>query len=62
MSRTLRRVVTGHDDYGNSIILSDAPPPRIHEVPGARFSEVWSTDRAQPSLSRKNRRTLPIVH
>ncbi|MGA8872461.1 MAG: hypothetical protein WB460_15040 [Candidatus Acidiferrales bacterium] len=45
MSRTLRRVVMGHDDYGNSVILSDAPPC-IHEAPGARFWEVWSTDRA----------------
>ena len=52
-SRTLRRVVTGHDDYGNSVILSDAPPPRIHEMPGARFWEVWSTDRAPALIQSK---------
>ena len=49
MARTVRRVVTGHDDYGNAVVLSDAPAPRIHEVPGARSWEVWSTDRA-PAL------------
>lgn len=46
MSHTVRRVVTGHDQQGNSIILSDAPVPRTRDVPGARFWEVWNTDRS----------------
>jgi len=53
MSPTVRRVVTGHDDQGNSVVLSDAPAPRIHEAPGARFLEVWSTDRAPVLIQSK---------
>lgn len=46
ISRNVRRVVTGHDEQGNSVVLSDAPTPRTHDVHGARFWEVWNTDRA----------------
>lgn len=53
MPRAVRRVVTGHDEQGNSVILSDAPAPRIHNVPGARFWEVWSTDRAPALIQSK---------
>jgi naringenin degradation protein FdeH len=38
-----RRVVTGHDRNGRSVVLSDAPAPRTHAVPGAVFHELWST-------------------
>jgi len=47
-----RRIVTGHDDSGNAIIVSDAPPTRIHLVGGpggAIFTEVWNT-RQTPAL------------
>lgn len=36
-------MVTGHDDRGRSIILSDGPAPRSQSVPGAVFHEVWNT-------------------
>jgi hypothetical protein len=44
--RQLRRVVTGHDDEGRAVILSDAPPTRVQLVGGPggpTFIEVWST-------------------
>jgi len=46
MSRNVRRVVTGHDEQGRSVVLADGPVPHLHELPGARFMEVWTTDRA----------------
>jgi quercetin dioxygenase-like cupin family protein len=39
-----RRVVTGHDGRGRSIVLSDGPAPRTHAIPGAVFHELWSTN------------------
>jgi quercetin dioxygenase-like cupin family protein len=43
--RIPRRVVTGHDDTGRSVFLSDGPSPRGHDLsrPGVTFYEVWST-------------------
>ena len=38
-----RRVVTGHDAAGRSIVLSDGPTPRSHDVGPAVFHELWST-------------------
>ncbi|MBS1240137.1 MAG: hypothetical protein H6R45_843, partial [Proteobacteria bacterium] len=42
-----RRVVTGHDAHGKSVVLSDGPPPQNHpmrgEAVGADFIEMWST-------------------
>jgi quercetin dioxygenase-like cupin family protein len=41
--RTPRRVVTGHDADGRSVVLEDEEAPRSHRLPGATFHEVWST-------------------
>jgi quercetin dioxygenase-like cupin family protein len=39
-----RRVVTGHDDHGVSVFLSDGAPPVVRTAPdGALFYEIWST-------------------
>lgn len=41
-----RRVVTGHDERGRSIILEDSPPPRVARIGGdvgPWFYEVWNT-------------------
>ncbi|WP_267381430.1 MULTISPECIES: cupin domain-containing protein [unclassified Sphingomonas] len=39
-----RRVVTGHDASGNSIVLSDGSPPNIHNRgTGVDFFELWNT-------------------
>jgi naringenin degradation protein FdeH len=40
-----RRVVTGHDARGTSVILSDGTPPVTRvAADGAVFHELWSTD------------------
>src|SRR6188472_366590 len=43
-----RRVVTGHDAAGRSVVLSDGPTPRNHENEFAIFHELWNT-RAMPA-------------
>ncbi|MFV0319209.1 MAG: cupin domain-containing protein [Microbacterium sp.] len=44
--RVPRRIVTGHDAGGVSIVVSDAPVPVTRELPddGVAFHEVWVTD------------------
>jgi len=50
-----RRVVTGHDADGKSVVLSDGAPPQHHgmhgEAIGADFIEMWSTTETVPSLT-----------
>jgi len=46
MQKSFRRIVTGHDDQGRSIITSDAPPERVQRVGGEigpMFYEIWNT-------------------
>ena len=41
---TPRRIVTGHDDAGRSVVLSDAPTPTSAPLEnGAVFHEIWAT-------------------
>lgn len=49
MVERFRRVITGHDSAGRSIIMTDAAPERIQQVGehGPVFYEVWNT-RASP--------------
>jgi hypothetical protein len=60
MSRSTRRVVTGHDSSGKSVVLSDAPPPQHHAMHGlgvgADFHEMWSDADAIPELTSLARR------
>ncbi|MEJ0008903.1 MAG: cupin domain-containing protein [Steroidobacteraceae bacterium] len=50
-----RRVVTGHDPTGKSVILSDGPPPQHHPMQGpevgADFFEIWNCTRPVPVLT-----------
>ena len=50
-----RRVVTGHDANGKSVVLSDGVPPQNHPMQGAAigadFVEIWSTPEAVPALT-----------
>lgn len=50
-----RRVVTGHDADGKSIVISDGLPPQDHPMQGpaigADFFEIWSTPDAVPTLA-----------
>jgi hypothetical protein len=50
-SRTVRRVVTGHDVQGRAIIQEDGAVPRMQRIGGnigPMFHEVWNT-RATPA-------------
>jgi quercetin dioxygenase-like cupin family protein len=38
-----RRIVTGHDASGKSVVLSDAPTPKTLDIGTAAFHEIWST-------------------
>ena len=43
----MRRVVTGHDEAGRSVVVSDGPSPRSTEikgVPGMATALAWSTE------------------
>jgi naringenin degradation protein FdeH len=55
MSKPTRRVVTGHDAHGKSVVLSDAAPPQHHKMHGAEigadFHEMWSEPDAIPVLT-----------
>lgn len=50
-----RRVVTGHDRSGKSVILSDGPPPQHHGMHGpevgADFFEIWNSPLPVPKLT-----------
>ena len=52
MARPTRRVVTGHDNEGRSIIWKDGPAPSIFEPkarPGEAITELWRTGAAPAS-------------
>ena len=55
MTESIRRVVTGHDAHGKSIVLSDGSPPQHHSMlgpsVGADFFEIWNVARAVPMLT-----------
>jgi quercetin dioxygenase-like cupin family protein len=39
-----RRIVTGHDESGKSVVLSDTSTPKTLDVGTAAFHELWITD------------------
>ena len=53
--RAFRRIVTGHDEEGRAVIVSDAPPPRLQQVGGPggpTFVEVWNTREMPVAIDR----------
>ena len=52
MSEIPRRVVTGHEDDGRSVIVSDGAVPGVREIPerGVTFFEIWRTDTTPAAL------------
>jgi mannose-6-phosphate isomerase-like protein (cupin superfamily) len=57
MQSAFRRIVTGHDDTGKAIIISDAPPTRVVKIggeDGATFYEVWNTPAAPAPIDRRS--------
>jgi mannose-6-phosphate isomerase-like protein (cupin superfamily) len=55
MQKSIRRVVTGHDSRGKSVVVSDGPPPQHHSMRGpavgAEFHELWAEADPQPELT-----------
>lgn len=48
------RVVTGHDEHGNAIILENGPLNTVMDleaVPGTRFHEVWNTSETPAQIT-----------
>jgi quercetin dioxygenase-like cupin family protein len=43
MSAAPRRIVTGHDASGRSVVLADGPTPRTLDIGTAAFHELWIT-------------------
>jgi hypothetical protein len=55
--KVFRRVVTGHDQEGHAVILSDAPPTRIQLIGGPggpTFFEVWNTREIPVEIDRQS--------
>ena len=55
MTAPIRRVVTGHDPDGKSVVLSDGAPPQHHPMQGsavgADFFEMWNVPQPVPQLT-----------
>jgi mannose-6-phosphate isomerase-like protein (cupin superfamily) len=55
MTRIARRVVTGHDAAGKSVVVQDGAPPQNHPMHGtaigADFFEIWNVSAAIPELT-----------
>jgi quercetin dioxygenase-like cupin family protein len=44
MAKPIRRIVTGHDSEGHSIILMDGPPPTVMTpATNVRLTDLWET-------------------
>jgi quercetin dioxygenase-like cupin family protein len=61
-----RRIVTGHDEAGRSVVLSDAPTPKTLDIGTAVFHELWATsavpaaiDATEPEPTTRPLRTPP---
>jgi mannose-6-phosphate isomerase-like protein (cupin superfamily) len=54
MPEVMRRIVTGHDDAGNAVIVSDAPPERVRKIGehGPVFYEIWNTRETPARIDR----------
>ncbi|CAI8999869.1 cupin domain-containing protein [Pseudomonas sp. IT-P218] len=53
----IRRIVTGHDEQGNSVFVSDDFAPRAQSfasIPGHAMAQLWTTP-AQPTLLENER-------
>ena len=46
-----RRVVTGHDSEGRSVVIADGPAPGSSSIPGATFHELWNTTETPASIA-----------
>jgi len=46
-----RRIVTGHNSAGRSVVLSDAPAPKISVVGDSTFHEMWTSEEMPVALA-----------
>jgi naringenin degradation protein FdeH len=46
-----RRIVTGHDESGKSVVGSDAPTPKTVDIGTAAFHELWITAQMPVQIS-----------
>ena len=55
MTQSARRIVTGHDENGVSVVVSDGSPPQHHSMHGpsvgADFIEMWNVPLPVPLLT-----------
>ena len=52
MPKPARRVVTGHDESGRSVVLSDGMPPNVRDKgTGVDFIEIWNTGATPAPIS-----------
>ena len=53
MTSPPRRIVTGHDATGTSVVLSDGPVPVSRQIPGdgVAFHEIWNTSGAPAPIT-----------
>ena len=55
MTQSARRIVTGHNENGVSVVVSDGSPPQHHSMHGpsigADFIEMWNAPLAVPLLT-----------
>jgi naringenin degradation protein FdeH len=51
MSGAPRRIVTGHDASGRSVVLADGPSPKTLDVGTAAFHEIWVTDQTPAQIA-----------
>lgn len=49
--RAPRRIVTGHDTSGKSVVVSDGPTPKTLDVGTAAFHELWITSRTPVQIA-----------
>jgi len=62
MSLTVRRVITGHDDQGRAIVLTDEISQNvINNRPGAFSSVIWSTDQFPVNNDGDDDPTRPVL-
>jgi len=57
-----RRVVTGHNASGKSVVIIDGPPARIFGTDSRGLAEIWNTD-GEPvdTQARKDRADIDVV-
>jgi quercetin dioxygenase-like cupin family protein len=51
MSVAPRRIVTGHDASGRSVVLSDTPTPKTLDIGTAAFHEIWVTEETPVAIA-----------